>query len=92
MVSSTAATLRYGTDLQFIDQSEIIRPEETDSLVTILREHGVTYLVISERHTLFEFQNLESLLLDSPSIPLDLEREMLITNPKRLAIFRVKPP
>lgn len=93
VVSSTAGTLRYGAKWDFVDQSRIMRPADVDSMARRLRDHGVTHLVISERHTLFEFPSLRALLADSVvSLPRGLERDTLITSPLRLAIYRVSSP
>jgi hypothetical protein len=92
VVSSTAASLIYGSNLPFVDQSRITMPHDSVSLVERLREHGVNYLVISERHTLFEFPELRPLLADVPdNVPEGLHRDTLITTPRRLAIYTVLP-
>jgi hypothetical protein len=91
-VSSTASSFPYDTDLPFIDQSEIMDPDETGQLVARLQEHGVTHLVITERHTLWEYPDLAYLLADTvPDVPSGLQRDTLIREPFRLAIYRVAP-
>lgn len=92
VVSSTAASLIYGSTLTFVDHSKITTPNDSVGLVDRMREHGVSYLVISERHTLFEFPALRSLLDDVPrNVPDGLQRDTLITTPRRLAIYKVLP-
>jgi hypothetical protein len=92
VVSSTAASLIYGSALTFVDHSKITTPDDPVGLVDRLRQHGVTYLVISERHTLFEFPELRSLLDAVPrNVPDGLQRDTLITTPRRLAIYKVLP-
>jgi hypothetical protein len=92
VVSSTTPSLIYGSTLAFVDQSKITTPDDSVGLVDRLRQHGVTYLVVSERHTLFEFPALRSLLADVPRhVPDGLQRVTLITTPRRLAIYRVLP-
>jgi hypothetical protein len=92
VVSSTAASLIYGSTLTFVDHSKITNPDDSVGLVDRLRQNGVTYLVISERHTLFEFPALRSLLDDVPrNVPDGLQRDTLITTPRRLAIYKVLP-
>ena len=89
---STAGSVAYRTGVDFVDQSAIMRPGETAKLVDRLRRHGVTHLVITERHTPQEFPDLESLLDDQVSdLPPGLRRELLVERPKRLAIYRVLP-
>lgn len=92
VVSSTAKSLIYGSSLAFVDQSDITRPGDSVGLVDRLREHGVTHLVVTQRHTLFEFPELRGLLADTPrDVPDGLQRDTLITSPRRLAIYRVLP-
>jgi hypothetical protein len=93
VVSTTAASFRYGTTMGFVDQDSIMRPGESKDLVNRLREHGVTHLIITERHTLFQFPDLKYLLEDSvTNVPAGLQRDMLIVSPRRLAIYRVLSP
>lgn len=90
VVSSTAASLPYGTNLKFVDHDGIHMPGDSVGLLDRLHQHGVTYLIITERHTLFEFPELGSLLADVPhNVPTGLQRDTLITAPRRLAIYRV---
>ncbi|MBE0593895.1 MAG: hypothetical protein IH616_16000 [Gemmatimonadales bacterium] len=92
VVSTSAASLIYGSELPFVDHSAIRTAGDSVDLVDWLREHSVTYLVISERHTLFEFPEMRSLLADVPrGVPVGLQRDTLITTPRRLAIYRVLP-
>lgn len=90
VVSSTAASLPYGTNLTFVDHDSIHTRRDSVGLVDRLQQHGVTHVVITERHTLFEFPELASLLDDMPrNVPTGLQRDTLITSPHRLAIYRV---
>jgi hypothetical protein len=90
VVSSTAASLPYGTNLRFVDHDSIHPPGDSVGLLDRLHRHGVTHLVITERHTLFAFPELASLLEDVPrNVPAGLQRDTLITTPRRLAIYRV---
>jgi hypothetical protein len=92
LVSTTAAGFRYGTTMPFIDMDRVLRPNQTTDLVSRLRERGITDLVITERHTLFNFPDLKDLLNETPShIPSGLERELLLKSPRRLAIYKVLP-
>jgi hypothetical protein len=92
VVSCTAASLIYGSTLRFIDHSKIVSPDDSVGHVDRLRQHGVTYLVISERHTPNEFPELRSLLADVPQgVPDGLQRDTLITDPRRIAVYRVLP-
>jgi len=90
VVSTTAASLRYGSTIPFVNLRNILRPDESNELVSSLRRHRITYLVITERHTLYSFPNLKYLLEDHiDNLPVGLRRELLIREPRRLAIFRV---
>lgn len=92
-VSSTAASLIYGSSLPFVFQSKVAPPGDSVGLVDRLRQHHVTYLVVSERHTLFEYPELSALLADVPRhVPDGLQRDTLITTPRRLAVYRVLAP
>lgn len=92
VVSSTAASLPYGTNVKFVDHDRIHMRGDSVDLLERLHQHGVRYLVITERHTLFEFPELASLLQDVPrNVPTGLQRDTLITAPRRLAIYRVVP-
>jgi len=93
LVCATAGSISYGASFAFVDQSRIIRAEQTQDLVSVLQSHKVTHLVVTERHTLFEYPELAVLLEDQPKlIPPGLRRELLITSPRRLAIYRVLKP
>jgi 4-amino-4-deoxy-L-arabinose transferase-like glycosyltransferase len=90
LVSSTAGSLPYSTTLRFVDRDELIKPGEEGELVERLRAHGVTYLVLTERHGYANFPSLQYLLADVlPELPPGFVRELLITKPKRLAIYRI---
>jgi hypothetical protein len=90
LVSSTAGTFPYGTTLSFVDRDELVRPGQEHELLDRLRARGVTYLVLTERHGYEEFPSLRYLLADSlPALPEGFVRELLITTPKRLAIYSV---
>jgi len=92
VVSTSTPSLLYGSDLPFVDHSAFRNAAEPVDLVDWLREHSVNYLVVSERHTLFEFPELRPLLADVPrAVPAGLVRDTLITSPRRLAIYRVLP-
>ena len=90
VVSGTEASLPYGTQLRFRDLSGLLLDADTDSLTTILSRNGVTHLVVTERHTLFEFPSLRP-LLDSPDDNRwsDLVPDTVITAPRRVVLFRV---
>jgi hypothetical protein len=92
VISTTAGSFPYGTTIRFVRQQAIMLPEETDQLVDRLREHGVTRLVITERHTVDVYPALAYLLDDSVThLPPGLRRDTLIVRPRRLAIYRVLP-
>jgi 4-amino-4-deoxy-L-arabinose transferase-like glycosyltransferase len=92
IVSTTAAGFRYGTTVPFVDLDDILRPGESKELVLRLWQHGITFLIITERHTLYNFPDLKYLLADEvDSPPAGLRRELLIKDPRRLAIYRVLP-
>ncbi len=89
-VTSTAASLIYGSTLPFVSQPKVAPPGDSVGLVERLRAHHVTYLVVSQRHTLFEYPELAELLADVPRrVPDGLQRDTLITTPQRLAVYRV---
>ncbi len=68
----------------------MLAPRDSVGLLDRVHQHGVTYLVITERHTLFAFPEMASLLEDVPrNVPAGLQRDTLITAPRRLAIYRV---
>lgn len=92
LVASTIGSFPYGIDVPFIQQTAVVAPNEANQLVEKLRERGVTHLIVSERHTLWEFPGLEPLLDESTRVPSGLHRELLITHPKRIAILRVVAP
>jgi hypothetical protein len=93
LVSTTAAGFRYGTTMSFVDLDNVLTPEQIPDLVSHLRRQNVTELVITERHTLFNFPQLKDLLSDSPgNIPPGLERILLLKEPRRLAVYKVLPP
>jgi len=93
LVCSTAGSLSYGASFAFVDQSDLMRPDQTKDLVNVLRSHKVTHLVVTERHTLYEYPDLAVLLEDRPKeTPSGLRRDLLITSPKRLAIYRILDP
>jgi hypothetical protein len=92
IVSTTAAGFRYGLTVPFKDSDDILRPRDSKEVASRLREAGVTYLIVTERHTLHNFPDFKYLLedrLDHP--PEGLNRELLIREPRRLAIYRVLP-
>jgi hypothetical protein len=92
VVSTTAAGFSYGTTMSFVDFDDVLQPNQTGDLVMHLRDRGVTDLVITERHTLFNFPDLKYLLNDNPgNVPSGLERELLLKVPQRLAIYKVLP-
>ena len=92
LVCSTASTISYGASFAFVGQSSLLQPKELPNLVNILRKNKVTHLVVT-RHTLYDYPDLAVLLEDSPTkIPDGLRRELLITSPERLAIYRVLGP
>lgn len=92
VVSTTAGSFPYGTAVSFVSQQAIMRPEETDQLVDRLRQHGVTHLIVTERHTPLVYPALTYLLGDSvTNLPSGLRRDTLIARPRRLAIYRVLP-
>jgi hypothetical protein len=92
VVSTTARSFRYGTTVPFVRQNDIMRPDETPLLVERLRQHHITHF-ITERHTLYVFPDLAYLLQDAvPNTPAGLRRELLITTPLRLAVYRVLAP
>jgi hypothetical protein len=92
VVSTTAASFRYGTNIPFVDLDDILAPKESKELVSRLRQHGVTFLIITERHTLYNFPDLKYLLADEvDNPPTGLRRELLIKDPRRLAVYRVLP-
>jgi len=92
VVSTTAGSFPYGTTVRFVPQQELMRPEETDRLVERLRQHGVTRLIVTERHTVAAYPALAYLLADSvTNLPPGLRRDTLIVSPRRLAIYRVLP-
>lgn len=89
LVSTTTRSFQYGTDLPFLDQSQIMRTGESRHLMERLRRHRVSHLVIN-RHTHWEFPGLKHLLEDSiPNLPPGLRRDTLILKPARLAIYEV---
>jgi hypothetical protein len=90
VVSTTAASFRYGTTVPFVDLDEILRPAESKEVAVRLRQKGVTHLIITERHTLYNFPDFKYLLEDRLDRPATgLKRELLIREPRRLAIYRV---
>jgi hypothetical protein len=93
LISSSAASFPYGTTLRFVRRDELIRPGQEAELLPRLRARGVTYLVLSERHGYDEFPSLQYLLGDRlPALPEGFVREVLITTPRRLAIYRISDP
>ena len=92
LVSSTAATIAYGGRFRFVDFDNIRRGRDGLDVVADLRRAGVTHLVVTARHSLFQYPAQAVLLADSlPLVPDGLVRDTLIVYPKRLAIFRVLP-
>ena len=92
VVSSTAATISYGGRFRFVDFDRIRRGRDGLDVVADLREAGVTHLVVTARHSLFQYPAQAVLLADSLSmVPDGLVRDTLIVYPQRLAIFRVLP-
>jgi hypothetical protein len=92
LVSTTAASFSYGTTMAFIDMDDVLTADQVGELVPRMRQRGITDLIITERHTLFNFPQLKYLLNDSVEPPPGLSRELLIKNPRRLAIYRVDTP
>jgi hypothetical protein len=91
-VSSTAGSLPYGTGLRFIDHTHLLRDSQVDSLAAILRAKGVTRLVVSERHTLFEFPSMRPLVEEAGSVNWPgLRLDTLIGVRHRAAIYTVLP-
>jgi hypothetical protein len=90
VVSSTAASLPYGATFKFIDRDDLIRPGQESELLERLRSHGVTYLVLTERHGYSQFPALQYLLdKDLPDLPAGFARELYITEPRRVAIYSI---
>lgn len=90
VVSSTAASLRYQLDRRFIDHSLLFTDAQVDSLTAVLRGHGITHLVVTERHTLFEFPSLGPLLQDPEGrSPPGLRVALEIHEPRRAVVFEV---
>lgn len=93
LISSAATSFPYGTTLRFVDRNDLISPGQETELLPRLRARGVTYLVLSEREWLQDFPSFQSLLGDSPpALPEGFVRELLITTPRRLAIYRISDP
>jgi hypothetical protein len=91
LVSSTASSLSYGATFPFVDQDQIMQPEDQGHLVDMLRRHNVTHFVVTERHSLYEYPDLKNLLRDSTEdVPHGLDRVLLLKGPKRLAIYQVR--
>ena len=90
LVSSTAGSLPYATTFRFVDRDEFIKPGDEGELIQRLRAHGVTYLVLTERHGYTNFPSLQYLLADDlPELPKGFARELLIKKPKRVAIYHI---
>ena len=92
VVSSTAATISYGGLFRFVDFDSLRQGRDGLDIVPVLRGAGITHLVITARHSLYQYPSQAILLADSLSIvPDGLVRDTLIKQPRRLAIFRVLP-
>ena len=92
LVASTAATISYEGRFRFVDFDDIRRGRDGLDVVADLRRAGVTHLVVTARHSLFQYPAQAVLLADSlPIVPDGLVRDTLIVYPRRLAIFRVLP-
>lgn len=92
VMASTAWTLAYGSTIPFVDLDSIFGPQDSTRLPEILREHGVTHLVLLERHSLWEHPWLAPLLDDPPGRDLSgLALDTMIRDPRKAAIYRVEP-
>jgi hypothetical protein len=92
VVSTTASSISYGASFRFVDFDDIWRGQDNLDFVGALRSAGVTHLVITERHSLFDYPSHATFLADSiRSMPAGLSRDTLIVTPRRLAIFSVRP-
>lgn len=93
VVSATAESLRYGSRFRFINLDRLITVKDWPDLVPRLRGAGVTYLVITARHSTDVYPQMAGLLLAQPTgVPSGLQRDTLIVDPQPLAIYRVLPP
>lgn len=92
VASSTAASLQYQAHFRFIDFDDVMHGHELPSFVDSLRAHGITRLVVEERHMVPKYPSLARLLDDSvPDLPSGLVRDTLIVHPRRLAIYEIVP-
>jgi hypothetical protein len=89
-VATTATSLEYGAIFPLLDQDTIVSRADSTRFVSVLKRVGVTHLVVSERHSLWDYPWMKPLLYgDGHSTPPGLVLDTLILTPRRIAVYRL---
>jgi hypothetical protein len=89
-VATTATSLEYGANFPVLDQDTIVSRDDSTRFVSVLKRAGATHLVVTERHSLWDYPWMKSLLYsDGHSTPPGLVLDTLILRPPRVAVYRL---
>jgi hypothetical protein len=89
-VATTATSLEYGANFPVLDQDTIVSSADSTGFVSVLKRAGATHLVVTERHSLWEYPWMKPLLYgDGHSTPPGLLLDTLILTPHRIAVYRL---
>jgi hypothetical protein len=89
-VVTTATSLEYGANFLVLDQDTIVSRVDTAGFVSALERVGATHLVVTERHSLWEYPWMKPLLYaDGHPAPPGLVLDTLILTPHRIAVYRL---
>jgi MFS family permease len=87
-VATTATSLEYGANFPVLDQDTIVSSADSTGFVSVLKRAGATHLVVTERHSLWDYPWMKPMLYGHSTTP-GLVLDTLILRPSRVAVYRL---